>query len=277
MKWLWAHILSRHFPLGPLLPYFTKRRIIPGPISNSYYKEHLECYFKLLENYPLEKSVSLALIYSNLKYTGCQGELCISVLTDKIYYMSSKHLLKCLSWKANRTAAARTFTVLDAENSRRLWLCWKMKDSQLPRRGHLPTSSSISPRAVGELLTRCSFINSRQWATVATYAHASQKINTLTLKLQRTQNLDKCQERRKWGHWAPEKRIHRKTSSSLSSKLHTLTLHSDITHAPWLGCCGEQHREYSSICIIYCWRLVVNSIYALFLSLSLGEYGSCQN
>lgn len=143
------------------------------------------------------------LIDSNLKYTGCQGELCTSVLTDKIYYMSSKHLLKCLSWEANRAAAARTFTALDAENPRSLRLCWKMKDSQLPRRGQLPASSSISPRAVGAMLTRCSFINSRQWATVATYAHAYQKINTLTLKLQRIENLDKRQERRKSGHWAP--------------------------------------------------------------------------
>ena len=44
-----------------------------------------------------------------------------------------------------------------------------------------------------------------------------------------------------------------------------LTLYGDITHVPWLGHCWDQHREYSSICIIYCWRLVVDSIYALFL------------
>lgn len=70
---------------------------MPGPISHGYYKKHLKCYFKLLENYP-PRDVSLVLIDSNLKYVGCQGELWTPVLPDKIYYRSSQqHLFKCLS------------------------------------------------------------------------------------------------------------------------------------------------------------------------------------
>lgn len=42
----------------------------------------------------LQKNVSLVLIDSHLKYTECQGELCTSVLTDKIYYRSSKAFIQ---------------------------------------------------------------------------------------------------------------------------------------------------------------------------------------
>lgn len=51
----YEHISLKAFSFGALLPYLTKRRILPAPISHSYYKEHLKCYFKLLENYPPKK------------------------------------------------------------------------------------------------------------------------------------------------------------------------------------------------------------------------------
>lgn len=69
---------------------------MPGPLSHGYYKEHLKCYFKRLENYP-PKDVSFVLIDSNLKCVRCHGELWTPVPPDEIYYRSSQHLFKCLS------------------------------------------------------------------------------------------------------------------------------------------------------------------------------------
>lgn len=71
-----------------------------------------------------------------------------------------------------------------------------LEDEGLPAPTPWPAPGILIHLSEGpRLLTRCSFINSRQWATVVTYAHAYQKINTLTL-LQRIENLDKRQERK---------------------------------------------------------------------------------
>lgn len=68
----------------------------------------------------------------------------------------------------------------------------------------------------------------------------------------------------------------KKKITSLCPKLQAPTLHGDITQTS-KGCCRDHHKDNASVCIIYCLSLVVDSIDAVFLLLSLCAYSSCQN